>query len=477
MQMHAAEPEHSGKGARGLCAPRTRCTKWGPGMLLIELNEFNADLLKEVARRNALHNLSAMLSWPHTRTWTNDEYDSGFLEPWVQWVSVHTGLTSAQHRIKNLGDVPNLEKDLAWERWSRGGITSVIWGVMNGDRHGAELCEVFIPDPWTFSENAYPSAYQGLIDLPRYLAKNYLDFSKLTATRKGLRLAGTLLRQTNGGDFLDGLKVLRRGLAQFGASNAVFIVFFEYLSAMAFIHAVERYKPGAAIIFINMLAHVQHHYWKSLDGASCPQIDFAAGAVDEILGKLQSRCPEIGGGRIAVMNGLSQDCTSEEEPWILYRPNNHAKLMEFIGVNASRIEPLMTYDAHVFFASSDAAQRGMQRLQSAKLEGNALFFVERDARDACKVFYRVDFHDPVSNEAQFMYGNSTARFLDHFSAVVQRTGKHVQKGDLFTNFQVSENKIQNSMILDLLEQETSIFAPRMVNSGIAGPINWGNVRC
>ena len=430
-------------------------------MLLIELNEFNADLLKEVAGRNALHNLSAMLSWRHTQTWTDDEYDSGFLEPWVQWVSVHTGLTSAQHRIKNLGDVPNLEKDLAWERWSRSGITSVIWGVMNGDRRSAELCEVFIPDPWTFSENAYPSAYQGLIDLPRYLAKNYLDFSKFTATRKGLRLAGTLLRQTNGGDFIDGLRVLRRGLAQFGASNAVFIVFFEYLSAMAFIRAVEHYRPGAAIIFLNMLAHVQHHYWKSLDGASCPQIDFAAAAVDEILGKIQSRCAEIVGGRLALMNALSQDCTSEEEPWLLYRPNNHAKLMEFIGVNASRIEPLMTYDAHAFFASTDERQRGMQRLQSVKLEGKPLFFVERDARDACRLFYRVDFHDLVRNEAQFVYGNSTARFLDHFSTIVQRTGKHIQKGDLFTNFHVSTGKVQNNMILEVLEQENSHLRPEV----------------
>src|SRR5205823_2905557 len=112
--------------------------------------------------------------------------------------------------------------------WSRSGITSVIWGVMNGDRRSAELCEVFIPDPWTFSENAYPSTYQGLIDLPRYLAKNYLDFSKLAAARKGLRLIGTLLRQTKAADFIDGLKVLRRGLTQFGAANAVFIVLFEY---------------------------------------------------------------------------------------------------------------------------------------------------------------------------------------------------------------------------------------------------------
>jgi hypothetical protein len=70
-------------------------------------------------------------------------------------------------------------------------------------------------------------------------------------------------------------------------------------------------------------AHVQHHYWKSGDGSDCPQIAFAAIATDEILGKLVARCKGIVcNGRIALMNALSQTCTIEEPPWILYRPNN-----------------------------------------------------------------------------------------------------------------------------------------------------------
>ena len=431
----------------------------GPHMLLIELNEFNRELLQNIAASRGLKNLQHVLGWSRAGTFTSDEYDTGFLEPWVQWVSVDTGVPSSQHRVKNLGDVPNLAEDQIWERWSRRGISSVVWGVMNGNRRSAATCKVFVPDPWTFSEDAYPAEYQGLIALPRYLAKNYLDFSKLTAARKGFDLVGTLLRSTKGGDFIDGLRLFWRGFRQFGPTNAVFIVLFEYLSAMAFIRAVERHRPDAAIVFINMLAHVQHHYWKSGDGTDCPQIAFAAAATNEILGKMLARCEAVvGNGRVALMNALSQTCTIDEPPWILYRPNNHAALVSFLGVEATRVEPLMTYDAHVFFANPGQAASGAAILQGARIDGKPLFFVEQDSHDPCKLFYRVAMSDPVGPEAEFIYRNKAARFADHFTAIVQRTGKHNQNGDLFANFEIGRPRFLNHEVADWLEQ--SAFSAR-----------------
>lgn len=430
-------------------------------MLLIELNEFNRDLLQRLSTRHGLENIARVLGWNRSDTWTSDEYETGFLEPWVQWVSVHTGVPSSQHLVKNLGDVPNLAEDQIWERWSRRGLTSVVWGVMNGIRRNASACRTFIPDPWTFAEEAWPAKYQGLIALPRYLAKNYLDFSKLTAGRKGYDLVRTLIRSTKGSDFVDGLRIFWRGFRQFGPTNAVFIVFFEYLSAMAFIRDVEENRPEAAIIFINMLAHVQHHYWRTGDGSDCPQIVFAAFAADEILGKLLARCEgKIGNGRVVLMNALSQTCTIEEPPWILYRPNNHAGLVSFLGVKAAKVEPLMTYDAHVFFANREDAVAGTAILEGARIDGKPLFFVEPDTHDLLKLFYRVAMTDPVGAEAEFIYRNKTARFADHFTAIVQRTGKHNQSGDLFANFEIGRAKFLNHEVSAWLEQSTATARPQ-----------------
>lgn len=422
-------------------------------MLLIELNEFNRGLLQNVAAAHGLVHLRRVLGWHHASTSTADEYDDGFLEPWSQWVSVHTGVPSNQHGVKNLGDVPNLAEDQIWERWSERELNSIVWGVLNGTRRNANTCEIFIPDPWTFSEDAHPANYQGLIALPRYLAQNYLDFSKWAAARKCLDFGWTVLAATTRRDFIDGLRVFVRGFHQFGPIHAVFIVFFEYLSAMAFIRAVERHRPDAAIIFLNMLAHVQHHYWRSGDGNDCPQIAFAARATDEILGKMLSRCTSvIPGGRVALMNALNQTCTIEEPPWILYRPNNHAALVSFLGLQATQVEPLMTYDAHVFFANAEQAADGAAILKGARIGGKELFLVEQDHHNSCKLFYRVAFADPVGPDTEFVYRNNTARFADHFTAIVQRTGKHNQDGDLFTNFEIGCTNLANHEVLGSLER-------------------------
>jgi hypothetical protein len=421
-------------------------------MLLIELNEFNGDLLRSVAQAHRLEHVEKVLNWHHARTWTCDEYETGFLEPWVQWVSVHTGVPSSQHGVKNLGDVPNLAEGQIWERWSQRGLSSIVWGVMNGDRRNAKHCRIFIPDPWTFSESAYPENLQGLIALPRYLAKNYLDFSKLTALRKGYGLLKTLIRSMKFSDFIDGLRIVRRGIVRFGPTNVVFIAFFEYLSTMAFIRAVERNRPDAAIIFINMLAHVQHHYWKNRDGRACPQIEFAATVVDEILGKIFSRCKGlVGNDDFAVMNALSQNCTIDEAPWILYRPNNHASLVSFLGIKADRVEPLMTYDAHVFFKTADDARDGAKILEAAQIGDHRLFFVEPDTRDSLKLFYRVEIHDPVPADATFTCREKLARFSDHFTAIVQRTGKHSQVGDLYASFEIGQQQFSNHELSGWLE--------------------------
>ncbi len=85
-------------------------------MLLLEYNEFNSDLLGAIADRDSLSALQEIQGWNTTQTHAEDTYDSGFLEPWVQWVSIHTGTPSKKHQIKNLGDVPALDVEQVWER-------------------------------------------------------------------------------------------------------------------------------------------------------------------------------------------------------------------------------------------------------------------------------------------------------------------------------------------------------------------------
>lgn len=417
-------------------------------MLILELNEYNPTLLRRVAERLELKGLKKIFNWRATITRTDDEYDSGYLEPWVQWVSVHTGSPASIHRIKNLGDVPSLSYEQLWEKWSSQGRSSIIWGVMNGDRRSAQNCEIFIPDPWTFSQPAYPEKYYDLIELPRYLAKNYIDVSTAKSLRAGAGLLRALVKYTYWSDFCDSLSFLIRGLWKFGPAHVTFIVFFEHVSAMAFLRAIGEGKPDDAILFMNMFAHVQHHYWRHPEGENCPQLDFAARAIDDIVEKALTRAPETLRRRMCIVNGLSQKCTHDEKPWFLHRQKNPAAFVKYLGLNPISVEPLMTHDAHLTFATPQETEDAIALLERVKIDGKPFFHVEGNQTNPNRLFYRLDFFDQVNADTTFMHGNKESRFHDHFVTIIKRTGKHIQLGEVMANWDGLPDEMYNH---DLVE--------------------------
>ena len=64
-------------------------------LFLLELNEFNINILKYYSKKYNLTNIQKILKFNKTNTYTNDRYigdnnQFGYLDPWSQWVSIHT---------------------------------------------------------------------------------------------------------------------------------------------------------------------------------------------------------------------------------------------------------------------------------------------------------------------------------------------------------------------------------------------------
>ena len=100
----------------------------------------------------------------------------------------------------------------------------------------------------------------------------------------------------------------------------------------------------------------------------------------------------------------------------------------------------------------EASARAAAILEGARIDGKPLFFVEPDPHDPLKLFYRVAMTDPVGADAEFSYRNMSARFADHFTAIVQRTGKHIQNGDLFASFEIGRDRFSNHEVSGWLER-------------------------
>lgn len=416
-------------------------------MLLIELNEFNAALLRAAVAGGGYPNLARVLAWRETRTHTQDSYESGWLEPWVQWVSVHTGVPSQAHGVRNLGDVPGLKQPQLWEALAARGVSTGVWGVMNGARRDAATCRFFVPDPWTFSEDAHPRELDALIDLPRYLARDYLNLSVPRVLGKLGGFLRAVGRGAGWGRLIASLGPLTRGLLRFGPRHFVVIAWFEYLSGGAFLQRWRRERPDVAVVFLNTLAHVQHHYWTQGPGVVTPQIAYALGWVDRWLGDMLAI---VGDTPVALMNGLSQGNTNHEPAWVLYRQKDPRRFLEQVGFAPESVAPLMTHDAHVRFKTPAERDAAVAALGAAVVEGRRLFHVEADARDACTLFYRLDFTDQLSAQARARVNGRDFRFRDQFVEIVTRTGKHVPVGSVFARGVDLPAEMPNHAVFDVI---------------------------
>ena len=93
----------------------------GHRTLLIELNEINFDFVSQYADIGLLPNLGKLIKRHGViRTLSEEKYEE--LEPWIQWVSVHTGKTFAEHRIFRLGDIIHSRVPQIFEQVEQAGL-------------------------------------------------------------------------------------------------------------------------------------------------------------------------------------------------------------------------------------------------------------------------------------------------------------------------------------------------------------------
>ena len=146
--------------------------------ILLGLNELNFEYIEEYIKIGNLENFATLFT-KHGYIETTSESDYKLLEPWIQWVTIHTGKTFEEHGVFRLGDIVN-RPDLTqlWELGEAKGLK--VGGVSPFNaRNNLKNAAFFVPDPWTQTE---PSGSQLLIALSRLLPFSKImdpDFSSL----------------------------------------------------------------------------------------------------------------------------------------------------------------------------------------------------------------------------------------------------------------------------------------------------------
>ena len=405
-------------------------TQGEKNVLIVELNEFNVELLTVAVEKHSLPSLAKMLAMPRSTYKTTDRYNSGYLEPWVQWVSIHAGVASSKHRVKHLGDVPDLNFPQCWEVLSEQGITSGVWGVMNGARNQSSLVKFFLPDPWTFTEWALPAKLNHLLDLPRYISKNYQELKISKMMGKAFALLKMLLFSGVFRPILKETISLLKNVSKKGKKHYLFISYFDAISTMLFSEYKKKFNPRCSFLFLNSLAHLQHHYWTDGTEGVTPEILYGLKVLDTVFENLFKTFPD---DAFVIHNGLSQMNTNHEKAWVLYRQKDPKTFLNALNIFPIRVEQHMTHDGHAFFSTALERDQAIQTLKAIRVEKRLLFLIEAHPHDECKLFYQLQFTDDLEPNAVFTYEDKTLPFFKYFDRIVTRTGRHIPIGTVFSD--------------------------------------------
>ena len=372
-------------------------------LLFLELNEINFEFVRSYAARGELPAFKAFLD-AHGFVETTSESDSMALEPWIQWVTAHTGMSYAEHSVFRLGDSVDHDHPQIWERLEALGFSVGAVSPMNATNR---VCEAafFVPDPWTATTVSAPTSMR---NLHRAVAQAVNDNASARITPRSaldLVVGGALAADPRNYSHYVGL--LRSARAK-PWRRAMFL---DLLLADVFARAVARTGAQFATLFLNAGAHIQHHYMFSSPCYTGPQrnpawyvapgedpVLDAYRLYDRVLARLQARFPEA---RIMLATGLHQD--PHRELTYYWRLRDHGAFLRHIGIGFASVEPRMSRDFLVRFRDEAAASTAARRLGTATADDGAPLFAVDNRGDA--LFVELIYPHDIAGDAGVRIGN------------------------------------------------------------------------
>ncbi|MEP7348377.1 MAG: hypothetical protein ABI668_00315 [Sphingorhabdus sp.] len=394
-----------------------------PPIIFLELNEVNFKFVDSYIEQGHLPNFKDFFS-VHGYSETTSETDYEALEPWIQWVTAHTGLSLNEHGVFRLGDITSYDIKQIWEHLADQGVSVGAISPMNAKCRG-ESWDFFIPDPWTSTAIvASPIArrmYQAIAQIVNDNAQQRVSPGSLL----NLAIGGALTALPSSYPAYFNYITQARTKPWFKA------IFLDLLLSDLFLRSVAKKRTQFATLFLNAAAHIQHHFMFSstiYDGPMRnpewyiapkhdPLLDVYT-AYDRILGRTRARFPQ---SRVMLATGLHQDPHSDVT--FYWRLKDHANFLKKIGVDFVTVEPRMSRDFLVTFDSFSTAATAEVFLNSAQSDqGTALFEVDNRGQD---LFVMLTYPNDINDVGHYVVnGEIYNDLIDEVTFVAIKNGCH-----------------------------------------------------
>ena len=324
-------------------------------IVLVELNEINFDVVKNYVDREPgqFQNLQALFEKKMVRTVAENKYEEN--EPWIQWVSVHTGLTFAEHRVFRLGDIIKEKPPQIYEYLEGKGLRVGAISPMNTANVMLNP-SYFIPDPWTLTPPD-SSLWSRLVHRAVSQAVNDNSKSKISLTT-ALIIALSMLVCVSVKDYAYYFKKLIGSRSKPWMKALVFDLFLNDLHKYLF----QKQKPDFSSLFLNAGAHIQHHYFFNAEPVIKTQsiknpawyLDPKFDPIRDMLIVYDAILKDYVSNRdieLMVVTALSQNPFDKEE--FYYRLSEHSEFLDKLMVTYSSVQPRMTRDFLIEFSDKD----------------------------------------------------------------------------------------------------------------------------
>jgi hypothetical protein len=409
-------------------------------LILVELNEINFDLVKRYlskfpGRFLGFENLLASKS-----IYTSSEVVYEELEPWIQWASVHTGKSYAEHKIFRLGDVvssavPQFFEQLEMAGFSVGGISP-----MNAENR-LKKASYFIPDPWTKtpSDDSWWSRQLGAA-----IAQATNDNAQSKISKKSALCI--LLGLIRFAKFKHYPLYLKLAYQSIGGSwrRALFLDLFLHDIHSSYFRSKN---PNLSTLFLNAGAHIQHHYFhnspfisaesdfKNPDWYLSSELDPFSEML-EVYDCIIEECLARNNYELIVATGLSQCPCNQLEYY--YRLKNHTAFLKKIGIDFLEVHPRMTRDFLVTFLSPDLATKAKHILSGLRIENKSKPLFGEIENRGDQLFVTLTYPDEMVKSDTVRFNSIKLDILQEVAFVAIKNGIHQSKGFAFFSPEIAK---------------------------------------
>ena len=408
-------------------------------LILIELNEINFDIVEKYigSHSGQFPSLKKLLDGHKIRTSAEQRYEE--LEPWIQWPSVHTAQSFAEHGVFRLGDMVGAKAPQIFEVVEGAGYKVGAISAMNAENRLAKPC-YFLPDPWTQTPSDGSFWSQSLTEA---VSQAVNDNAKAKITFKSaIQVALALLRFAKPKHYLLYLKLIAGSRKKPWNKALVLDLLLHDVHASFF----DSTRPNFSTLFLNAGAHIQHHYffnaaplrkeltYKNPEWYANPNDDPLAdvlGLYDMIIGEYL----EQSDSELLVATGLAQKPYDRLK--FYYRLNRHDDFLNSLGIKFTGVYPRMTRDFLIEFSNKNEASMAQTVLSGLKVEGDELpLFGEIDNRGS-SLFVTLTYPKEITEKTKFILNEKLFSLKPEVSFVAIKNGMHQSEGFAFFSKKLS----------------------------------------